>query len=536
MGPCSRTGRHSSSRLRGDVRSRDCSAGPGKRPDHSAANICGVDDQHALRPAEVIRRTIVGAASLGGGQVASQVLNIAGLIVLARMMTPAEFGLVAILTFLLALLTAVGDLGLGMSLVRQGPEPSEADFRAVSTFQRVMALGIALAALAAAPGVVLVYDLAPGQWWLFPVMALAIAADAVRFYPLAKFERRLRYEYVGAVEITQAVVFNIALLGLAISGYKSVCFSVAVVLRSSAGAILANAMGERLPGWLWDWPVVKRYLSTGLPYQGVHLMTVIRNSIVPVFIALVLGRAAVGHLEWAAMVAGFPLTGLILLQRLYVGSFSRLRAHPEDLRRFVTRLIVLAHAMVAPLAVLTLVLLDPIVRTVFGENWLPAMPIVRWLWLGCLVIPTTAPLTGLLHAFGKSRVVFAVACVGLIATWVVGVPLVFVYGEVGIAIGMLSIHVAGAVIWRTARQAIEFRILRPAALVWACALPAGAVAWWWQVALPITSIPQLMLCGAVAALVYGLVFGFVAVVSFPSVREALVLGSGWPTTAFKSLG
>ena len=150
-----------------------------------------------------------------------------------------------------------------------------------------------------------------GQWWLFPVMALAIVADSIRFYPLARFERRLRYEYVGAVEITQAVVFNIVLLALAIGGYTTICFSVAVVFRSSAGAILANIIGQRLPGWVWDWPTVKRYLSTGLPYQGVHLITVARNSIVPIFIALLLGRAAVGRLELAAMVAGFPLTGLI---------------------------------------------------------------------------------------------------------------------------------------------------------------------------------------------------------------------------------
>lgn len=481
-------------------------------------------DEHPLRPADVVRRTIVGAVSLGGGQVFSQVLNIAGLIVLARIMTPAEFGLVAIFTFFLALLTALGDLGLGMSLVRQQNEPSETDFRAVSAFQKVLALGITLAALAATPWAVRTYDLEPGQWWLFPVMALAIVADAIRFYPLAKFERRLRYEYVGAVEITQAVVFNIVLLMLAVAGYKTICFPVAVVFRSSAGAMLANVMGPRVPAWFWDWPTVRRYLATGLPYQGVHLIAVLRNSIVPVFIALLLGRAAVGHLEWAAMVAGFPLTGLILLQRLYVGSFSRLLAHPDELRRFVTHLVTVAHAIVAPLAVLTLVLIDPIVRIVFGEVWLTAVPIVRWLWLGCLVIPTTAPLTGLLHAVGKSRVAFLAALGGSLATWAVGVPLVFAFGEVGVAVGMLSVHVAGYVVWRTARRAVDFRVLGPAAFAWVCALPAAGVAWWWQATFPIASVVQLLLCGAVAGAVYVLVLGLAGMTFLRPVRDALALG------------
>ena len=484
-----------------------------------------------LRPSDVIRRTVRGAVALGGGQAAAQVLNIVGTILLARILTQAEFGLFAILTFFLAFLTALGDLGLGMSLVRQATEPSDDVYRVVATFQKVVAIAVALAALAVTPWVVSAWGFAPGQWWLLPVMGIAILADSVRFLPLTKLERHLVYERVGLVEVVQAIVFNTVLLFLAVSGYRATCFPVAVAARSIAGAALALAIGPRLSGWSWQWHIVREHLSFALPFRGVHLITVVRTAMVPVFIGLLLGRAAVGRLEWAAMVAGFPLTGLILLERLYIGSFSRLRAHPDELRVFVGHVVTAAHAVVAPVAVLTLVLLNPIVRLVFGERWLDAIPLVFWMWLGCLMIPTIAPLRGLLHACGLSRIVFVVTLVGSIGTWVVGVPLVLWLGEIGAAVSSLSVHLAAAAVWVYARRAVSFRALVPVTLTWVSAVPAGALAWWWHLTSPIVAIPQLLLVGGVAASVYAVVLGTAGIAFVRPLRQALAAQVRWPVGA-----
>jgi O-antigen/teichoic acid export membrane protein len=475
-----------------------------------------------LGPADVVRRALVGAVSLGGGQVAAQALNIGGLIVLARILTPAEFGLVAILTFFLSLLTALGDLGLGMSLVRQPVEPDDGAYRAVASFQQAVAIGVALASIAATPLVVWAYELPASDWWLFPAMAVAILADAVRFLPLVRLERRLVYERVGAIELAQAVVFNITLVALASSGAKAASFTVAVMVRSVVGAIVAHAIGPRLSGRAWHWPIARAFLAFGLPYQGVHLLTVARASIIPVFVGLLLGTTAVGHLEWAAMVAGFPLTGLILFQRLYVGSFSRLQGHPAELGAFVTSVVSVAHAVVAPVALVTIVLLDPIVHLVFGDAWAPAIPLVRWLWLGCLAVPTIAPLTGLLHALGQSRLVFRSVLAASILTWVAGIPLVLVLGEIGMAIASLSVHTAGLVVWRAARRLVTFRVLGPAMLVWLAAVPAGAAAWWWHEMYPLESIAALVACGAVALLLHGAVLA-VGVFAFGAPVRASIL-------------
>jgi O-antigen/teichoic acid export membrane protein len=237
------------------------------------------------------------------------------------------------------------------------------------------------------------------------------------------------------------------------------------------------------------------------------------------------------------MVAGFPLTGLSLFQRLYVGTFGRLQEHPEALRRFVTHILTAAHAVVAPIAVLTLVLIDPIVRLVFGEQWLGATRLFFWLWIGCLAVPTLAPLAGLLHALGQSRLVFRTTAVGTLLTWVAGVPLALAFGEVGVAAAGLAMHVVGLTIWHRARRAVQFSVLPQATLVWACAAAAGAMAAWWHATLPISTLPQLLLCGAVSGVAYGLTLAAVGLVILRPAREALApLLSRRPAPAVRLTG
>jgi len=89
--------------------------------------------------------------------------------------------------------------------------------------------------------------------------------------------------------------------------------------------------------------------------------------------------------------------------------------------------------------------------------------------------------------------------------WAAAVPLVLMLGEAGAAIALLAVHVGSVLIWGTARRLVPFRVLKSAALTWLAAAPAGAVAFWWNRMWPMTSAPQLIVCGAAALLPYAVI-------------------------------
>ncbi|HMA96136.1 MAG TPA: oligosaccharide flippase family protein, partial [Polyangiaceae bacterium] len=100
---------------------------------------------------QIARSAVLGAAALAVRQVVVQLFNLGGNIVLARELSPREYGFFGIIQFLLSFLTSFGDVGLGASLVRQEKEPEERDYRAVFTFQQLLVLAVVLIVIVVAP-------------------------------------------------------------------------------------------------------------------------------------------------------------------------------------------------------------------------------------------------------------------------------------------------------------------------------------------------------------------------------------------------
>ena len=82
------------------------------------------------------------------------------------------------------------------------------------------------------------------------------------------------------------------------------------------------------------------------------------------------------------------------------------------------------NGLVAPAAILTLVLIEPLTKYVFGQKWLAALPLFYLLWGANIFVPTASPVFALLNALGHSRTTFKFAVIWMAGTWVLGAPLV----------------------------------------------------------------------------------------------------------------
>jgi O-antigen/teichoic acid export membrane protein len=416
-----------------------------------------------------------GAMALGVRQVMVHGLNLAAGILLARILSPAEFGVYAVVLFVVAFLVAFGDVGLGASLIRQRAQPTLEDYRAVFTVQQLLVLVAVGVLWVAAPAVVEAYGRPPEDAAVFRVVALALLVTSLQTISVIRLERELAFDRLAIVEVSQAVVFNGAAVGLAWLGWGVTSFAIAVMARAITGAVLANLISPWAIGWRWEPVRVRSHLHFGLPYQGIALVSLLKDSITPVLIGLWVGLAEVGYVNWALMVAAYPVLGLMALQRIYLPAFARMQEHATELQPFIERVLRLTNALVAPLAVLVLVLVEPITRIVFGEQWLPALPFFYLFWVANLFVPTATPLMGLLNALGDSRTAFRFALLWMLGTWVIGAPLILTLGGLGFAIANLAIQSTNLLLYRVVQSRAQFRIVAPILPAWGAALVAGVV-------------------------------------------------------------
>lgn len=402
----------------------------------------------------------VGMSSLGG-------------ILLARLLSPSEFGLFAVVTFLLTFLVTFGDAGLAASLVRQAHEPVDEDYQAVFTVQQVLVVSVVTLFWIAAPWVASAYHLPRHDSWVFRLLSLSLLCTSFQVIPAARLERHLSFQKLAMVEVAMTFVFYSTAVGLAWKGVGALSFAIAMVARSLTGAILVNRASPWRVRWRWDWERARVHLKFGVPYQGIGFFSLLKDSITPVFIGLLLGAGSVGYINWAQMVAVYPFVALMVMQRVYLPSFARLQLHREALSQFVEQVLRATNGLVAPVAILTLVSIEPITKFVFGQKWLPALPIFYLLWGANLFVPTATPLLALLNALGHSRTAFKFALIWMLGTWVLGTPLILAFGTIGYAIANLCVHFTNFMLYREAQAHLSFRILPMIVPAWCVATVIG---------------------------------------------------------------
>jgi PST family polysaccharide transporter len=203
------------------------------------------------------------------------------------------------------------------------------------------------------------------------------------------------------------------------------------------------------------------------------MISAFKDAITPALIGTLLGPAAVGHVNWALMVAAYPVLALMALQRVYLPSFARLQNDRAALAAFVGNVLRMTNALVAPLAVITLVLAARATPVVFGPAWVEALPLFYLFWFANLVVPTATPLVGLLNALGRSRVTFGFAVLWMAMTWVIGAPLVATMGALGFAVANLMVQGTGLWLFHVASRQIPLRVGAAIAPPWVVAAAMG---------------------------------------------------------------
>lgn len=456
-------------------------------------------------------------------QVLMQGLNIAGSIFLARILSPAEFGLFAIFTFFLAFLTAFGDVGLAASLVREEADPSQKDYSAVFTVQFMLVTVASGLFVFLAPMLTAAYGLGAESVNAFRMLGGVLWLTAFMSIPMVQLERRLAFKQIAAIEVAQALVLNLVAVLLAWFGYGIWSFALALLGRVVVGVALANAYAMWRPRWAWDWNLISHRIAFGLHYQGVKFISLVKDSVTPVIIGFLLGAASVGYVNWAGMVAAYPVMALFVLQRLYLPAFARMQTDRAALGRLVEGVIWLTNAIAAPLAVVTLVFSGSITAIIFGEQWLIALPLLYLFWVANLFVATATPAMSLLDAVGLSRVNFKFSVIWMLGNWVVGIPLLLLFGLAGYAAANLLVQLSNILLYRAAQKVAPFKILKTIAPVWACAgivgiLSCGVLFFW-----PVAGVVELMLYSVAASAAY---LGLIMIVQRSRIAAGLSLIRG----------
>lgn len=307
-----------------------------------------------------------------GGSAGQAVLGIVSVVVLARLLTPAEFGSAAAASLVVGFALLFSQVGVGPALV-QRKVLEQVDVAAAFTFSVLTAVALAAAILLLAPWVNPLVGL-PRENDLLRLLSIAFVLNGVAAVPTGLLQRRLMFRQTALVDVTSTAVGTIGVTAvLAVLGYGAAAL-VWGSIASSAITTTSYLALARPPAPLMTprrtWRHVRPLLRFGSLYSLSQVGNWTAQNADNLVTANVLGPAALGVYNRAYRLLSQP-ANLIggAADRVLFPAMSKVRDDPVRLRRAYVRATSLVAMVAVPASVLLVVLAPQLVEVLLGTRW-----------------------------------------------------------------------------------------------------------------------------------------------------------------------
>jgi teichuronic acid exporter len=332
------------------------------------------DGAHAALDRSLARGVAWTALVKWGGQA----LSWGAVVVLARLLTPADYGLVGLAGLYLGFVGILTEGGLGTSIIarQEMTEDEIAQFHTVA-----LGFGFVGALLTCAAAVPLGwYFRAPALPLVMVALSVNAVLSALRLVPTAVLQRELRFRALAAVEGIHAIVATVATLALALLGWSYWALVAGGVAANLAAALAARTLSPH--GFARPRRGLGRYYRFTRDVLAGRVAWYVYTNADFVVAGRMLGTAALGAYTFAWNIASVPVEKVTaLVTRVTPAFFSRLQRDPPALARMLLNVTEGLVLLTLPASVGMAVVADDFVLAYLGPQWTEAVLPLRILAL-----------------------------------------------------------------------------------------------------------------------------------------------------------
>ncbi|MDH5835573.1 lipopolysaccharide biosynthesis protein [Luteimonas kalidii] len=326
-------------------------------------------------------RAAGGALVTMGGQGVRALVQFGGIILLARLLTPHDYGLVAMVTAIIGVAEILRDFGLS-SATMQARTVSREQRDNLFWINAAIGLALAVAVFCGANAVARFYG-EPALVGIAQALAATFLLNGLATQHRAQLGRELQFGRLAAGDVGGQVAGLAAAVAAALAGAGFWALVVQQVVQAAATLLLALLCGRWLPrGYRRDAPV-GRFIGFGGSLAMTQLLGYASRNTGQVMIGLRMGADALGPFNRAFQLLMMPLNQISApATTVALPVLSRLQDDPARFGAFLLRgQTVLVHLVAALLAWACAQAL-PLIVLLLGDQWLAAVRPFRWLALG----------------------------------------------------------------------------------------------------------------------------------------------------------
>ena len=376
-------------------------------------------------------RSVRGGAITMAAQGVRFFLKMGSAVVLARLLTPQDFGLIAMVTAVIGFVTMFKDMGLSMATVQK----AEINHGQISTLfwtNVALSLCVMLVTAALAPVIAWFYG-EPRLTWITLALAGAFIFGGLTVQHQALLRRQMRF---GSLALIQIVSMLVGIITAIIAAFYGAGYW-ALVFMELAGAVTRAIAVWATCGWRPGLPVsgsgVRQMLAFGGNLTGFNFLNYFARNLDNILIGWCWGVAPLGLYSKAYGLLMLPIQQIRgPIDAVAIPALSRLQDDPEQYSRYYYRAVNMIAFISMPLVAVMAGLSHEIIGIVLGQQWIGAANIFKALAFAAVLQPVLGTAGWVLISLGQAKRLMywgLISVPAILLSVIVGLP----WGALGVA-------------------------------------------------------------------------------------------------------
>lgn len=353
----------------------------------------------------LIDQVATGVAWSTAEKVCSMLLQMVVSIVVARLLVPEDFGVMAILTFFTAVALVVVDSGFSQTLLRKAT-PSDDDYKSVFTFNLLVSVVLYLLFVAVSPLLARYYNLqiitriAPVLFLLLPINALGIIQNT-------KLSREFRFGVLSRINFTASLVAGVVAILVAVYGGGVWALVAQRLTMMTTKSLLLWWRGDWRGEGVFSCVAWREMAPFSFRLMSTDMVSALYNNVAQLFIGKVYSTNTLGFFNQAQKVKDLTVQSAVQsVQTVTYPALAKIKDDAEKFAESFRKVLLINIFVMAPVAVGLSSVAEPLFRVLLGEKWLPTVPYFEVIALSGIFYPLAMVAYNVLKVYSNGSIIF----------------------------------------------------------------------------------------------------------------------------------
>lgn len=386
---------------------------------------------------ELKKKVIVGLCwnMLGSG--ITQGLGFITKVIIARTLFPSDFGLFAMALILINFMSIFVGFGMMSALVYRKEDP-EKTFNTAFVLSCIIGCCLFIVSYFSS-GFIASFFNEPVLKSMIKVLSVVFIFDSVSTILSGSLLKNLEFKKRTIIDILAVCCYGGSAILLAVSGFGVWSLVIAYVIHHGFIMILLWVICRKRPQWNIDMKIAREVLSFGKYVMSTAFLAWAITSIDNILVGKKMGDENLGYYSFSFNIAALPVLQITgLFTSVFHPVYAKLQGDYEKLKRAYLKPLEWSLVFILPIAAGMFLLADRIVYVLFGEKWVPMIPLLKIFAVYCIFRTVCTIISQLLEGIGKPKTASLLLAIEFVILGIVLIPAIMYKGILGAAVAVVS--------------------------------------------------------------------------------------------------